>query len=278
MQLHLAKGRWLAALRRLPCTAIDLQVPKFCIVSTQSCPKPLHCHLWPCCVATCHVFAATRMSQTSCIATVRHAGAACAARHATAPLQAPTHAATSNPISGMWPDAIYRWGASAPRKQRPCRRALTAVQALIGAPFGASYLVNKDKELERVGSNPHDQFEAATSTDRVRSSLSLSFSVSPPHSPRPLSLSLSYPSLSLSLALTLSRALAHLSMCSCICGACSIGCSHPRYKRTAAACDVRRLHAEQPSADRERRQPGAKRSRRRGPQGGEARQRLARRD
>ena len=46
--------------------------------------------------------------------------------------------------------------------------AKCSMDPLIGAPFGASFLVSRDSQLERVSSNPHDAFALATSTDKVR--------------------------------------------------------------------------------------------------------------
>jgi hypothetical protein len=38
---------------------------------------------------------------------------------------------------------------------------------LVGAPFGASFLVNRAGELERTYCNPHDQIEEAVETEKV---------------------------------------------------------------------------------------------------------------
>jgi hypothetical protein len=42
---------------------------------------------------------------------------------------------------------------------------------LVGAPYGAAFLLNHEGELERTEFNPHDQIEEATETEKVRANI-----------------------------------------------------------------------------------------------------------
>jgi hypothetical protein len=45
--------------------------------------------------------------------------------------------------------------------------AACSMAALLGAPFGSSFLVNRERQLERTNINPHDQLAVATTTEKV---------------------------------------------------------------------------------------------------------------